>query len=1276
MKHLKTIFILALISIFALSGFAWAGTPKRLKYGARFRDEGAAHSTPPSGFGDLYVNSDTLYFINDSGVSTSVILSGTAWDDLSVPDANEALDHTTYSTTWDFGGTVDMFTMEFTGDFGNVSGMVLEQKTGSPTDGTLLEVKLAAAETDPDFISFLAGTAEKFNVDAAGTITIAGVKGAGTTIDANSLDFVGAGAITSAASSALTLSADDGATAGEDLIVTANNITIAASGAVAIPADTTLAIAIDLTDTDITNAISVGTNVILLTTGSITGGAAAIDFTSFDVSSAGAIVGTSLDVGSGTIQTTGDLTVTGTANIGTLAQDALVPASAAPNDITIDGATSGAVVIAGTSTGTIWLGDNSGGATLVTVGDGTNLLLGEGSLTVDNDVNEDAFVITSDATSQEAINVTAGTTTGKTISVTADDLGSAGVMLYLDSDNMAADNYFIGAYDGSGSYNFSVGRYGAVVIEGNASTDVLTLTTGDVEITAGDIDLNNGNLAVDTIQDLGHNISRNYAGVGGTPVLTVAQSHASGTNSALTITSVGSAATALKIDQTGANNAIGIDLNVAGDYPAIDIDASAARTGDVIDILLTNQLAERALNITGAATSATGEGVIEVHTTGNMAGALLRLDIDTGTPAAIDGYVLEIDDDSAAQVGKYAVEINVETNEALYVSKGLSKFTEVATFTGGIDVDAGVDIDFATNLTVAIDAAAADYAAGSGIVTVYDDSTGQANISYLFRGAREASADAQNGFLLFQDASTGAAANGTDQFKVAYDGATTITGTASGTDALTLTAGDILVTSGHIDITTGNLTVATGNIGLTTGNLQTDAGHAAIGIGTADIETWETSTQLSALQIGGAGFHAAARVQAASDSSYLGHNAYFDDTDSRWEAISTVASDEAVMLEMVDGDWIFNVEDTALAGDAAITWIPSLIIASAAEGQVGIGPATAATVDANLHVESAVAQTGAAVETVKVENTNTDANGPILNLVKNGDDEADDDEVGEIRFSGDDSGNAETVFGYISTLSTDVTNGIEAGAIVMGAIDAGTAASEALRVSGHEVKTSIPFTQNLYYWVDEFDQGNAADAVDEIGPYEAFWTIGGTNENDMVNFANGVGGTATLITANSGDNDSTFLIGEPVLAEASNIIFEARLKVDDITTVHWAVGVVEGSYVSRDAYDDDVFLIGQDTDTGAANVYVISNNTGAGADLDDSGIDAVNNTYLIVKGDLTDPAQPRVWINGTEIAAGSIGNTIQAATTLMPYVMVQNVSGGAAQRTVTIDYFKIWQDRG
>ena len=200
---------------------------------------------------------------------------------------------------------------------------------------------------------------------------------------------------------------------------------------------------------------------------------------------------------------------------------------------------------------------------------------------------------------------------------------------------------------------------------------------------------------------------------------------------------------------------------------------------------------------------------------------------------------------------------------------------------------------------------------------------------------------------------------GAEDFTVERYGETTIAGNASGTDALTITDGDILVTAGHIDITTGNLSIGTGN-------LQTDAGHAAIGIGTADIETWETSTQLSALQLGGAGFWAAARAQAASDSSYFGHNAYFDDTDSQWEAISTGASDQAVMLQMTDGTWIFNVEDTATAGDAAITWIPSLIITET--GKIGMGTATAAAVDENLHLES----TTASKPVLKIENTNAE----------------------------------------------------------------------------------------------------------------------------------------------------------------------------------------------------------------------------------------------------------------------------------------------------------------
>jgi len=81
-------------------------------------------------------------------------------------------------------------------------------------------------------------------------------------------------------------------------------------------------------------------------------------------------------------------------------------------------------------------------------------------------------------------------------------------------------------------------------------------------------------------------------------------------------------------------------------------------------------------------------------------------------------------------------------------------------------------------------------------------------------------------------------------------------------------------------------------------------------------------------------------------------------------------------------------------------------------------------------------------------------------------------------------------------------------------------------------------------------------------------------------------------------------------------------------------------------------------------------------DYDDTGIAIVNDTYVTIKIDLTDTEQPRVWINGTEIAAGSITGTVKAATAMGVYIAVQNLAGGEIQRALTIDYIKTWQDRG
>ena len=67
-RKILTTFLVLVVMV----GVAFAGTPTLKKFGLRLADEGADHSTPPSGYGELYVNSDALTYINDSGTVTTI----------------------------------------------------------------------------------------------------------------------------------------------------------------------------------------------------------------------------------------------------------------------------------------------------------------------------------------------------------------------------------------------------------------------------------------------------------------------------------------------------------------------------------------------------------------------------------------------------------------------------------------------------------------------------------------------------------------------------------------------------------------------------------------------------------------------------------------------------------------------------------------------------------------------------------------------------------------------------------------------------------------------------------------------------------------------------------------------------------------------------------------------------------------------------------------------------------------------------------------------------
>lgn len=225
-----------------------------------------------------------------------------------------------------------------------------------------------------------------------------------------------------------------------------------------------------------------------------------------------------------------------------------------------------------------------------------------------------------------------------------------------------------------------------------------------------------------------------------------------------------------------------------------------------------------------------------------------------------------------------------------------------------------------------------------------------------------------------------------------------------------------------------------------------------------------------------------------------------------------------------------------------------------------------------------------------------------------------------------------------------------------------------------DFSTPVTFTGNVkYLWVEEMDDEVAAVQW-ESGLNADFWVTAGSNyAASNVTYTAGPGGTLQVKNAAAND-DSVTIVGAPNFREAQNVIFEARIKIDNIVTVHWAVGLVEGSYSSNGTYDDDIILIGQDTDEAAGNIYLITNDNAAGVEHTDSGIDAVNGVYLKVKFDMTDTEDVRLWINDVEIDI--TGANIQAGTTLMPYIMVQNLAAGSIQRTLTVDYIKIWQDRG
>ena len=338
---------------------------------------------------------------------------------------------------------------------------------------------------------------------------------------------------------------------------------------------------------------------------------------------------------------------------------------------------------------TVTLTDLAGGALSGPTVTG-DMTITDGKIIWSDLVNEVAGQFTFSNVANDGIDIVANSATTSNILHIASTSLTSGTGIRVDTleSTLNAGYYFV-AHDttGGGADVFTLGEDGAVVIAG-AAADVLTLALGNLQMTNGDIDMDEGKVEINTTTDETSYFKKNAAG-------TAAVVEIENTE----VTSTGSA---LLIDQNATGNAYALEITHDGDYAAIDIKASAARTGDVIAIAMANQLAQKALNITGAATSANNAGIIDIRTTGSLDGSLVYLHSSTGAPTAVShvleivstgalaganatGACLKVTESGAAAGTSYAVYIASVSNEAIYVATGKSVFDELVTSNGGFN---------------------------------------------------------------------------------------------------------------------------------------------------------------------------------------------------------------------------------------------------------------------------------------------------------------------------------------------------------------------------------------------------------------------------------------------------------------------------------------------------------------------------------------------------------------------------------------------------------------
>ena len=415
-------------------------------------------------------------------------------------------------------------------------------------------------------------------------------------------------------------------------------------------------------------------------------------------------------------------------------------------------------------------------------------------------------------------------------------------LLQLQLDGSAlAGGFFLNCFEtDAGVAVFTIGEDGSISIAGTAlGTDAIGITAGDITLTAGDLTLTAGSI-VNTLGDLTLTAGDFTMTVGDAVVTdgSLTLTDADNANSVTVVNNTITTADLVDISSTSITTGALVKLNANAathDGEILELisagDATSTPTGLSVTIASPTTGAAKGISVVMAAATTSAIGISV-----DMAG----LTTGTGTLITSAGTIVTTGE-LLSLVGNSAT-----TCTGLLRASGTS-LTDgwVAQLTGGgatvtssggvLDIVAGAATDgygariVTTGVydgTVGVLAVTAASATTGNIVVV--DGTGLTTGTGLLINATTGTLT--SGFYI--ECNDGAASD----FTVGDDGVVVIAGTATGTDSLTITKGDITVTDGDVTMTAGDLLLTAGALTLTAGSEIITAGNLTITAGTI-IET-------------------------------------------------------------------------------------------------------------------------------------------------------------------------------------------------------------------------------------------------------------------------------------------------------------------------------------------------------------------------------------------------------------------------------------------------------